>query len=183
MPSNRKERKPNLYIVGFMGTGKSAVGRSVAQRLGYAYLDSDHAIEESEGRAIKDIFESDGEDAFRAMEKRFVEEGHPAEACVISCGGGLVMQPGILDSIRSKGLVYCLLASPRTIYDRVKGNDKRPLLNVTDPLARIEELLRSREPVYRSAGTEVLTDGRTISDVASHVARVYRAEARSWGEA
>ena len=163
-----------------MGTGKSAVGRTVAQRLGYQFIDSDQAIEESQGRSIKEIFESDGEAAFRKMEKSFVQEGHPNENCVVSCGGGLIAQPGILEMIQSKGPVVCLLAAPQTIFDRVNGSKKRPLLNVANPLAKIEELLKEREPIYRMAGTEVLTDGRTIANVAAHVMRVYKSETKSW---
>lgn len=180
MSERSKQLQPNLYLVGFMGTGKSAVGRSVAKRLGYTFIDSDQAIEEAEGRSIREVFESDGETAFREMERRFVDEGHPGECCVVSCGGGLIAQPGMLERVRTKGPVVCLLASPETILERVKGSGKRPLLNVENPLARIQELLGEREPIYKKAGTEVLTDGRTISDVASHVCRIYRSDARSW---
>jgi shikimate kinase len=180
MSERSKQLKPNLYLVGFMGTGKSAVGRSVAKRLGYTYIDSDQAIEEAAGRSIREIFETDGETAFREMERRFVDEGHENESCVVSCGGGLIAQTGLLERVRSKGPVVCLLASPETILDRVKGSEKRPLLNVEDPLAKIRELLSQREPIYKKAGTEVLTDGRTISDVVSHVCRIYRSDIQSW---
>jgi shikimate kinase len=98
----------------------------------------------------------------------------------VSCGGGLIAQPGMLKKIRRSGPVVCLLASPETVYERIKGNKKRPLLNVEDPMSRIRELLSKREPIYKKAGTEVLTDGRTISDIASHVIRIYRSEARFW---
>ncbi len=181
MTGNQDQLRPNLYIVGFMGTGKSAVGRAIAQRLDYEYIDSDNAIEKSEGRSIREIFESDGESVFRDLEKRFVEEGHPSLGCVVSSGGGLISQPGMLAAIQSKGPVFCLLASAETIFERVRGNKKRPLLNVEDPMARIRELLKEREPIYKNAGTEVLTDGRSISDIASHIVRIYRTESRSWG--
>ena len=180
MTSNRNQAKPNLYLVGFMGTGKSAVGRSVAERLKYRFLDSDRAIEEKEGREIRQIFDTEGEAFFRRLEKSFVESGHPKASCVVSCGGGLIAQQGMLKKIRSLGPVVCLLASPETVYERIKGNKKRPLLNVEDPMSRICELLSEREPIYKKAGTEVLTDGRTISDIASHVIRIYRSEARFW---
>lgn len=171
-----------MYLVGFMGTGKSAVGRAVAERLNYLFIDSDHAIEDKEGRQIREIFESEGEASFREMEKSFVESGHPRESCIVSCGGGLIAQTGMLTRIRSLGPVVCLLASPKTIYERIKGNKKRPLLDVADPMSRIRELLDEREPIYKKAGTEVLTDGRTISDIASHVVRIYRNEAQSWSK-
>ena len=114
------------------------------------------------------------------MEKSFVEAGHPNEDCVVSCGGGLIAQLGILERIQSKGPVVCLLAAPQTIFERVNVSKKRPLLNVENPLAKIEELLKEREPIYRKAGTEVLTDGRTIADVAAHVMRIYKSETKSW---
>lgn len=175
-----KQLKPNLYLVGFMGTGKSAVGRSVANRLGYTFIDSDQAIEKAAGRSIKEVFDSEGEAVFRKLERQFIDEGHANECCVVSCGGGLIAEPGMLELVRAKGPVVCLLASAETIFERTKGSEKRPLLNVENPLVRIRELLAEREPIYKKAGTEVLTDRRTISDVASHVCRVYRSDARSW---
>ena len=88
----------NLYLVGFMGTGKSTVGRGVARRIGFRLLDSDHEIERMQGRAIPEIFAQDGEPAFRVMERQFIETGHPAERTIVACGGGLVVQPGMLAS-------------------------------------------------------------------------------------
>lgn len=181
MSDLKNEGKPNLYLVGFMGTGKSAVGRSVAQRLGFEFIDSDNEIERIEGRSIPEIFESDGEAVFRKMERAFMEKGHATCGKVVSCGGGLVVQPGMLELVQSKGPVVCLLASPETIFERTSKNDNRPLLKSEDPLARIRELLEKREPIYRKAGTEVLTDGRTINDVASHVVHIYKRERRSFG--
>ena len=163
-----------------MGTGKSAVGRNVAQRLGLSFIDSDHSIEQSEGRPIAEIFERDGEPAFRRMERVFVESGHPQSGCLVSCGGGLIIQPGMLELVKGKGLVICLLASPETIYERTRHRKHRPLLNVGDPLEQIRTMLATREPVYRKAGTEVLTDKRSIGDVAAHVCRIYQSEAQQW---
>src|SRR4051812_8172478 len=105
----------NLYLVGFMGTGKSTVGRLVAQKLGFAVFDSDHEIEQREGRSIPEIFAKDGEPAFRALERRFIEEGHPASRVVVSCGGGLVVPIGMLELLQAKGVVICLHASLETI--------------------------------------------------------------------
>ena len=181
MSDVKNEGKPNLYLVGFMGTGKSAVGRSVAQRLGYEFIDSDHEIERIEGRSIPEIFENDGEAAFRKMERTFVESGHAASRKVVSCGGGLVVQPGMLELVKSKGPVVCLLASPETIFERTSKSGNRPLLKSGDPLTRIRELLAEREPMYRKAGTEVLTDGRSINDIAAHVVRIYKRDFRSFG--
>ncbi|MDR0901209.1 MAG: shikimate kinase [Opitutaceae bacterium] len=164
----------NLYLVGFMGTGKSTVGRAVAARLGFQALDSDAQIERAQGRPVAEIFAADGEPAFRVMEREFVENGHPASRCVVACGGGLVVQPGMLGLLKKRGVVVCLHASVETILERTRAHTHRPLLNVENPLERIRALHAEREAVYRNAGTLVLTDGRTLADVIGHVMRIYR---------
>ncbi|MCH6258023.1 shikimate kinase [Puniceicoccaceae bacterium K14] len=175
-----KKKQPNLYLVGFMGTGKSTIGRQVAQKLGFQFIDSDHAIEEKIGMSIAKLFETEGEAAFRMMEREFIEKGHPVEGCLVSCGGGLVVQPGMLDLVKSKGPAICLLASAETIFERTKNNTNRPLLNVEDPLAKIREMLSIREPIYKQVGAEILTDNRTIADVVSHICRSYKLESKYW---
>ena len=172
----------NLYFVGFMGTGKTTVGRAVAQRMNYQLLDSDVEIEQQTGKPIAEIFATQGEPAYRAMERAFIEQGHPATSCVVACGGGLVVQPGMLDLLKSKGVVICLHASLETILKRTQGSHHRPLLNAEDPLERIRTLYAQREPVYRQAGTLVLTDGRQLNDIATHVIRIYRREAAEFGK-
>lgn len=167
----------NLYLVGFMGTGKTTVGRVVAQKLGFELLDSDHEIERLQGKAIPDIFAQQGEPAFRALERAFIETGHPANRRVISCGGGLVVQPGMLELLQEKGVVVCLHASVETILARTARHRNRPLLEVEDPEKRIRTLFAQREPIYRRAGTMVLTDGRPLQDIAGHVLRVWRRDA------
>lgn len=170
----------NLYLVGFMGTGKTAVGRTLATRMGMQLIDSDAAIEAKAGKPITAIFEEQGEEAFRRLEREFVESGHPAKGCVVSCGGGLVMQEGMSEMLRQRGVVVCLTARAETILQRTQGNKNRPLLNVDDPLARIKEMLDQRMPVYRAVGTEVLTDDRSIPDIVAHVQRVYHREGREF---
>ena len=167
----------NLYLVGFMGTGKSTVGRLIAQRLGFRLLDSDQEIEQQQGRSIAEIFAQDGEPAFRTLERAFVEGGHPAERAVVACGGGLVVQPGLADELRRRGVVVCLHASLATVLERTSRHRHRPLLNVEDPAERIRTLYAAREPVYRNAGTVILTDGRPLGEVVAHVLRVWRREA------
>ena len=167
----------NLYLVGFMGTGKTTVGRMVAQRLGFTLLDSDQEIERQQGRPITQIFAEDGEPAFRALEREFIARGHPAAHTVVACGGGMVVPPGMLEMLREKGVVVCLHASIETILRRISGHSHRPLFNVENPEARLRELYAQREPVYRRAGTLILTDARPLTDVANHVLRTYRREA------
>jgi shikimate kinase len=167
----------NLYLVGFMGTGKTTVGRAVAHKLGFALLDSDHEIERQQARSIPEIFAQEGEPAFRAMEREFVERGHPAERTVVSCGGGLVVQPGMLELLQTKGVVVCLHASVETILERTARNQGRPLLAVENPEERIRTLFTQREPVYKRAGTVILTDSRPLHDIVGHVLRAWRRDA------
>ena len=173
----------NLYLVGFMGTGKTTVGRAVAHQLGFALLDSDHEIERQQGKPIPEIFAKQGEAAFRVMERAFVEGGHPATGTVVACGGGLVVQPGMLELVKSKGVVICLHASLETILRRTQGNKNRPLLDVENPMERIRALYAVREPIYNQAGSIILTDGRTLADIVQHVMRTYRREAADFARA
>ena len=175
--------EPNLYLVGFMGTGKTTIGRAVAFRLKYELFDSDQAIEAAQGKTIPEIFAEDGEPHFRALERGFIDSGHPAQRCVVACGGGLVVQPGMLATLKGRGVVICLHASLETILKRTSANRNRPLLDVTDPMERIRTLYREREPIYKRAGAVILTDHRPTSDIIGHVLRVYRREAAERGRA
>ena len=170
----------NLYLVGFMGTGKTTVGRNAARELGAQFLDSDHEIERTAGRPIAEIFAQDGETAFRALERKFIEQGHPAADCVVACGGGLIVPDGMLELLLARGVVICLHASLETILQRTTRTAHRPLLQVEDRATRLRELYAQRETIYRRPGLTVLTDQRTQREVVAHVLRLYRREARVW---
>lgn len=178
MPTKEKKAHPNLYLIGFMGVGKSLIGRQLSKALRMKFIDSDNAIEAGAGMPISRIFETQGEAAFRAMERHFVESGHPDTGTIVSCGGGLPVQAGMSDLLRSKGIVVCLFASPETVLERTMGNPKRPLLNVEDPEKRIRELMLEREPIYKKCGIGISTDGRTVSDIVGNIVRIYRREVR-----
>ncbi len=167
----------NLYLVGFMGTGKSTVGRQVAKQLGFRFLDSDYEIERRQGKVVAKIFAEEGEPAFRDMEREFIERGHPAQRCVVACGGGLVVAPGMLELLQASGVVICLHASIETILQRTMHTTHRPLLQVDDPAERVRQLYAQRDEIYRRTGTMVLTDNRPQREIFAHVLRVYRHEA------
>ena len=167
----------NLYLVGFMGTGKTTVGRAVAQRLGFDFIDSDHEIERLTGKTIPDIFEAEGEAKFRVLERDFISEGHPSTRTVVACGGGLVVQPGMPELLRQKGVVICLHASAETILERTSRQANRPLLETGDRSERVRSLLAEREAAYRSAGSMISTEGRPLRDIVAHVVRVWQREA------
>lgn len=174
----RRSQRPNLYLIGFMGVGKTVVGRTLARSLRMEFIDSDWAIEKEAGQTIAEIFRKEGEEAFRELERRFVETGHPSAGTVVSCGGGLPIQPGMAERLKAKGVVVCLFARPETILQRTLGNPKRPLLNVADPESRIRELLREREPLYLQTGIGVSTEGRNIHEVVKNIVRIYQRESR-----
>jgi len=178
MNPKKQTTRPNLYLVGFMGVGKSSVGARVAKELNFSFYGSDEVIEETIGKSISKIFAEDGETAFRRYEQEFVDSGHPSEGCVVSCGGGLVIQEGMPEKLRSKGIVICLFASIESIVERTRHSKKRPLLNVDDPEAHIRKLFAEREPVYMNAGVSISTEGRSISEVVKHVLRTYRSAAK-----
>ncbi|HBR93218.1 MAG TPA: shikimate kinase [Opitutae bacterium] len=163
-----------------MGVGKSAIGRRVARELGLRFIDSDHQIEKEQGMKIPEIFASAGESRFRELERQFIESGHPESGCVVSCGGGLVVQPGMKEIIKQKGLVICLFASAESIIERTSRNQDRPLLNVPDPAAKVRELLAEREPIYMDCGACITTEGRTIPEVVRHMIRTYKSISRNY---
>jgi shikimate kinase len=177
---NAVQTKPNLYLVGFMGVGKSAIGRRVARELSLRFIDSDQQIEKTQGKRIPEIFETEGEGRFREMERAFVESGHPSSGCVVSCGGGLVIQPGMKELLKERGVVICLFASAESIIERTSRNKNRPLLNVPDPAAKVRALLKEREPIYMDCGACITTDGRTIPEVVRHLIRTYKTNARAY---
>ena len=175
--------RANLYLVGFTGTGKSTVGRHAARELGFEFIDSDRAIEASHGKPVAQIFTEEGEPAFRALERRFIESGHPTERCVVACGGGLVVPDGMLDLVTARGVVICLHAPLSTVLQRTARTAHRPLLQGENREERLRSLYAAREAVYRRTSAMVLTEGRPMREIVAHVLRVYREEERAWAPA
>ena len=158
------DRSPNLVLTGFMGTGKTTVGRLLADLLGYEFVDTDEVIEQRHG-PIETIFRERGEGAFRTIEREVAAELAGADRCVISTGGGMMLDPVIAETLGTGARVFCLVASPDTIVARVMTGPARPLLAGADPRARIAELLASRAAGY-AAFEQVSTDSLTAADVA-----------------
>jgi len=140
----------NLILTGFMGTGKTTVGRLVAQKLGREFIDTDVIIEERHG-PIHEIFDRQGESAFRDIERALAQELGHRSGLVIATGGRMLLDPENVRVLSENGRIFCLVATPEEIYDRVTGDPsrvKRPLLEVEDPKQRIIELLGERGPDY-----------------------------------
>jgi len=164
----------NLALTGFMGTGKSTVGRQVARELGFEFVDTDNLIEEHAGVSIAEIFDQSGETVFRKMERDVVAQLVHRDDTVIAAGGGLVVDPANLESLRTHALVVCLWASPDVIWQRCRTQTHRPLLHGPDPKARIAELLALREPHYRQADIIVSTEIRPQREVVQQVVHQFR---------
>jgi shikimate kinase len=164
----------NLALIGLMGTGKTSVGRLVAEQLHFEYLDTDELIQTHTGRLIPDIFKTDGEPAFRELEKKVVVELAGRTKTVISTGGGLPANDHNFASLKSHALIICLWASPEKIWERVKNQSHRPLLYDPEPLKKIRDLLSAREPFYKQADVLMNTETRTVREMAQQVTHQFR---------
>ncbi|HEX4120295.1 MAG TPA: shikimate kinase [Verrucomicrobiae bacterium] len=164
----------NLALVGFMGVGKSSVGRLAAELLHFEFIDTDEWIQAQTGKTIPDIFAQNGEEAFRKLEESAAHSLLSRRNVVISAGGGFVANPENLLSLKSHALVVCLWASPETIWDRVRTQTHRPLLQSADPLEKIRELLQQRSPAYHQADAMIHTGFRSPREVAHQVLHQFR---------
>jgi shikimate kinase len=164
----------NIALVGFMGTGKTSVGHTLASILHFRMVDTDDLIETRAGKRISAIFAQDGEARFREYEREVVQDLNKFRRSVISTGGGLVADPANMLSLKSHALVVCLWASPEAIWERVRHQGHRPLLQTADPQAKIRDLLAAREPFYRAADVLLNTEVRSVREVAQQVSYQYR---------
>ena len=165
---------PNIILVGFMGTGKTSVGRRLSQRLKMPYLDTDEIIEQSAGRRITDIFAQHGESYFRELESQAVQKISGLDMHVISTGGGIVLRAGNLEVLKRNGLVFCLKATSEEIWARVKNETHRPLLKAPAPVEKIRKMLEAREAYYALADYTIQTDGLPIEQVTDEVIEVFQ---------
>jgi len=138
----------NIVLIGFMGTGKTALGRRLAQRLGREFIDTDAEIERVTGKTVAQIFAQDGMTRFRSEETLLVRKLAGRKGLVISTGGGLVLNPENVLTLKENGVLIALTAAPEVIYQRVKSKIDRPLLLKGELKERIVNLLKEREGVY-----------------------------------
>ena len=149
----------NIVLVGFMGSGKTTVGKLIAEQTGMPLLDMDAIIVERAGKPITEIFATEGEAHFRTLEKELAKELSETEGNIISTGGGIVLNPDNIAHFEKTGLVVCLLADAATVLDRVKHDDARPLL-AGDKEQAILDILESRKHLYESIHQKIDTSGR-----------------------
>lgn len=144
--------KTNIALIGFMGVGKTAVGKALAEKLGKRFVELDALIEQKAGKSIPELFQQDGEVAFRELEIEVTKEVSTNKNLVIACGGGLVLNKINIDRLRNESTIVYLTASPGVILRRILGDGgERPLLNTPDKASEIRGLLKFRKPFYEQA--------------------------------
>jgi shikimate kinase len=163
-----------VVLIGLPGSGKSTAGRLAAESLGAPFTDLDQEIIFEAGRAVTRIFEAEGENRFRSLERDMMARTLKQPAGVIAPGGGWAAQPGNLDTLKDRALVIYLRVTPATAAERVGDGSERPLLAGRDPLSALTALLEAREGWYRQASHSVDTDGRPARAVADVIVRLAR---------
>ena len=168
--------KTSIALIGFMGTGKTVVGKLLAEKLGKEFIELDALIEKKAGKSIPEIFRQDGEIRFRELEIEVTREVADKENAVIACGGGIVLNKINIDRLKRTCAIVCLTASPAVILKRTSGDkDGRPLLAVTERVQQIKELMKFRRPFYeRSAEITVNTSRMNADSVAGKIIEILR---------
>lgn len=159
----------NIFLVGLMGAGKTTIGRTLARKLGLEFIDTDHEIEARTGVSIPVIFEIEGEEGFRRREIQTIADLVTRPGLVLATGGGAVLKPENREALHANGWVVYLNVPPHLLFERTKHDRNRPLLQVEDPLARLRELHRLRDPLYREVAHFIVDGGRHSAQNAIHL--------------
>ncbi|MDP2277767.1 MAG: shikimate kinase [Nitrospirota bacterium] len=159
----------NIVLTGFMGTGKSEVSKKLSKILGWKVIDIDTEIEKSQNMKITEIFKQFGEPGFRDIETETIKKLSKNKNVIISTGGGAVLRQENIDALRENGVIICLTATPETILKRISNNNDRPLLQVEDPLKKIQELFSFRMPYYAKADIMIDTENKTPLEVVEEI--------------
>lgn len=162
----------NIVLVGFMGTGKTAVAKALSKSLKMEYVSMDDIIRKKEAKSINEIFSQDGEPYFRKVEKEVAEDLSKRNNVIIDAGGGVVLNEENVKNLKKNGKIVCLNATPDVIYERTKKRSHRPLLNVADPRKKITELLNFRAPYYGKADMQIDTSQKGINEVCQEIIKL-----------
>ena len=162
----------NIYLVGFMGTGKTSVGKALAKKKEWCFVDLDELIELKERRLIWEIFAKEGEPYFRKVEKLVLKEVAKEKNFVVACGGGIVIDKANIKTMKASGEIICLAATPEVILKRTSAYRHRPLLNVANPKKQIELLLKLRAPYYALADKTINTSKISVKEAAENINKI-----------
>ncbi len=170
----------NIYLIGFMGCGKSAVSAYLMRQYGLPRVEMDREIEADSGMSIPEIFERQGEEAFRRKETLLLRKIAERDELIVSCGGGVPMRSENVELMRASGTIILLKASPQTILNRVKRSQNRPVLKGRMTEEGICELMEHRNEAYEAAADCVIgTDGRSVAEVAEEVRKAVKGMRRA----
>lgn len=170
----KTQLKEHIFLIGFMGVGKTATSHVLSKLSGAKEFDTDQMIVKQEHKSIPDIFAEEGEKYFRQRETEILTRLRDLEPGIISCGGGMVMREVNVDKMKEQGKIVLLTATPETIYEHVKDSTNRPLLNGNMNIPYITKMMEARESKYRAAADIVIeTDGCTPKQVAQKLLEKY----------
>lgn len=160
----------NIFLIGFMGAGKSTIARTLQRKLGFPLVEMDERIVQEQGMSINDIFAQYGEAHFREIESQLVVDLGKQEPSIVSCGGGVVVRPENTQNMKKSGRIVLLKASPETIFERVRNSTDRPILNGHMNVEYIAELMEKRRALYEEAADiTIQTDGKTREQICEEI--------------
>ncbi len=167
--------KKNIFLIGFMGTGKTTVAKELARLCQISELDMDAEIERRQNKTVSEIFAEQGEEYFRNLETELLKECEEKAGYVIACGGGVVLRPENVESMKRNGYIFWLTADPKTVYERVRTGKSRPLLTGHMNVKYISALMELRDGCYQAAAdVTVVTDGREPQDVGAEILEIVK---------
>lgn len=162
--------KKNIFLIGFMGAGKSTVAKALQRELHMRLIEMDARIVEEQGMSINEIFDRYGEDHFRDIESGLVDAIGKEGGSIVSCGGGVVVRSRNTEAMKKSGTIVFLTATPETIYERVKNSTERPILNGNMSVEYIAELMEKRRALYEAAADiRIATDGKTRNEICREI--------------
>ena len=160
----------NIILCGFMGCGKSTIGKAISKKIKYEFIDSDEFIEKHEKMTIPEIFEKFGEDYFRNKETDSISKISKLDHCVVSLGGGAVLNKENAKVLKTSGKLFFLNISAQEVYNRLKNDTSRPLLQTDDKLTAISSLLSKRLPIYNEVADVIIdVDGKTVDEISEEI--------------
>ncbi len=163
-----QKKYKNIILTGMMGAGKTTVGKELATIMNCNFIDLDETIEKNYGK-ISDIFKQKGEEYFRQIETLELKKLNIQETFVLSTGGGIVLKDENIKILQTLGYVFYLEASTDTIYERIKNQKHRPLLNTPDPKRSIEEILSKRKKLYENSGEKITVNNKNVKEIAEEI--------------
>lgn len=165
--------KKNIVLIGLMGSGKSTIGKLIAEKLGIKFADTDDLIIHKAQKPIKQIFAEEGEIFFRDIESKVIEEVSKEENIVISTGGGAVLRDENVESLKKNGILFYLYAPAEELYERIKDDTERPLIKTPNPLETLKKIQEAREYFYNKADYKITTCGKSPEESADEIIRIY----------